>query len=122
MSAGGSASSDDDSFAAHNRIDQACDRFEAAWRVGERPRIEDWLASGKAASERAALLRELLMVELCWRERNGERPDRHEYLGRFGAPADVAGIMEVFGEGATATVGAAPANAVSPADPTKIGR
>ena len=24
-------------------VDQACDRFEAAWKAGERPRLEDYL-------------------------------------------------------------------------------
>ena len=28
------------------RVDAACDRFEAAWRAGQRPRIEDYLRDG----------------------------------------------------------------------------
>jgi hypothetical protein len=29
---------------ASERVDAACDRFEAAWRGGADPRIEDYLA------------------------------------------------------------------------------
>jgi hypothetical protein len=32
------------------RVDEACDRFEAAWNVGAPPRLEDFL--GPAMSER----------------------------------------------------------------------
>ena len=28
-----------------NRMDEVCDRFEAAWKVGLRPRIEDYLGA-----------------------------------------------------------------------------
>ena len=40
-------------------LDRACDRFEAAWRAGERPRIEDHLA-GMTEPLRSALLGELI--------------------------------------------------------------
>ena len=42
---------------AARRIDAACDRFEAAWRGGQAPRIEDFLDLA-AEAERPALLRE----------------------------------------------------------------
>jgi hypothetical protein len=64
------------------RVDQACDRFEEAWKAGERPRIEDFLAAAPEA-ERAALFRELLLLELFFRRRNGESPDLEEYQERF---------------------------------------
>ncbi len=44
------------------RVDAACDRFEAAWRAGLEPRIEDFLAVAEAA-DRPAMLRELLALE-----------------------------------------------------------
>jgi hypothetical protein len=31
-----------DSTELARAVDEACDRFEAAWRAGDRPRIEDW--------------------------------------------------------------------------------
>ena len=40
-------------------MDEACDRFEAAWRTGDRPRIEDFLG-GTTDSDRPVLLRHLL--------------------------------------------------------------
>ena len=40
-------------------VDEACDRFEAAWRAGAAPRIEEYLAEVEAA-DRVALLRRLL--------------------------------------------------------------
>src|SRR6516165_9303708 len=39
-------------------LERACDRFEAAWRAGLRPRIEDYLEEIPAAG-RATLQREL---------------------------------------------------------------
>ena len=30
-------------------VDEACDRFEAAWRAGDRPRIEDFLGGATDA-------------------------------------------------------------------------
>ncbi len=58
-----------------------CDRFEAEWRVGERPRIEDYLEL-VPESERAGLLRELILIELAW-SATGEAFKRQTYLSRF---------------------------------------
>ena len=44
-------------------IDEACDRFEADWAAGRRPRIEDALA-GIPEPGRPDLLRELLKLDL----------------------------------------------------------
>jgi serine/threonine-protein kinase len=49
--------------AEFERIVAVCDRFEAQWRRGERPQIEDFLA-GHPSISRPALLRELLALEL----------------------------------------------------------
>jgi eukaryotic-like serine/threonine-protein kinase len=64
------------------RIDAACDRFEAAWRAGERPRIEAALDDSDLA-ERPALLRELVALEIELRRGVGESPDRQDYRARF---------------------------------------
>src|SRR5207248_3413282 len=55
------------------QIVRACDRFEAAWRAGQRPRPEGYLgaASGPA---RAALLRQLLLLDWEYRRRAGDDP------------------------------------------------
>ena len=49
-------------------IDRLCDRFEAAWRSGDRPRFEDHLPVGDGPF-RAALKAELIAIELEWRRR-----------------------------------------------------
>jgi serine/threonine-protein kinase len=74
-----------------HRIDEACDCFEAAWARDPRPRLKDNLDAVEAPY-RAALLRDLLAVELNARRRLGERPDPAEYLRRFpdAAPAIAA--------------------------------
>src|SRR3954447_15696193 len=64
------------------RIDEACDRFEAAWKAGPPPRLEDYLDAAPVP-ERPALLRPLRAVELDYRRRRGERPSASEYRGRF---------------------------------------
>ena len=37
------------SFSAQDRLDRACDRFEASRRAGERPRIEEYYPSKKVS-------------------------------------------------------------------------
>jgi WD40 repeat protein/serine/threonine protein kinase len=65
-------------------IDQICDRFEAAWKTDQPPRIEDYLAE-TAEAQRSALLRELLPLEIAYRRRAGEYPQAEEYRIRFPA-------------------------------------
>jgi WD40 repeat protein len=83
-------------------IQAICDRFEADWKGGGRPRIEDRLVDA-AVPERASLLLELLAVELHWRRRAGERPAAHEYLERL--PDDAEAVHAAFGQ--TGTLGLA---------------
>ncbi len=60
------------------RVDQVCDRFEATWRSGTRPRIEDLLATaGLEAPWRHRLLTELVLIDL-------------EYSWRIGASTVIA--------------------------------
>jgi eukaryotic-like serine/threonine-protein kinase len=54
-------------------LDRACDRFEAAWRGGGRPRVEDHLER-LAGPLRSALRRELLALDLEWGRRVGGPP------------------------------------------------
>ena len=57
------------------RIDDACDRFESAWRSGDQPELESFLA-GFDGPARTQLLRDLLALELDLRLEQGEKPDR----------------------------------------------
>jgi tetratricopeptide (TPR) repeat protein len=77
-----------------SRINDDADRFEAAWRAGPRPRIEDYLAEAEPELQ-AALLDELLRVERELRRRDGEDPGPEEYSLRFSQHADL--IRAVFG-------------------------
>ena len=63
-------------------VDEACDRFEAAWRAGNRPRIEDFLGDTTDPGY-PVLLRYLLAVELDYRGGLGETPESSEYRRRF---------------------------------------
>lgn len=64
------------------RVDEACDRFEVAWRAGQRPRIEAYLIDS-TGPESTALLRELLALEIDLRLECGEKPTAEEYAARF---------------------------------------
>ena len=76
-------------------VDEACDRFEAAWRAGDRPLIEDFLG-GTTHSDRPVLLRHLLGLELDYRGGLGESPGPSEYRRRF--PGHEGLIESVFAE------------------------
>jgi tetratricopeptide (TPR) repeat protein len=73
-------------LSAAKRIDALCERFELAWQQavagGPRPRMEEFL-SGARGAEPAALLRELLALEVAYRRRLGETPQGQEYQARF---------------------------------------
>jgi serine/threonine-protein kinase len=80
--------------------DQECDRFEAAWRAGQRPCIEDHLAAVPEA-ERPPLLRELLLLEVDYRHLAGDHPQADEFLDRFPA-LDRSWLESVFSKSAPA--------------------
>jgi serine/threonine-protein kinase len=77
------------------RLVASCDRFEAAWRAGRRPRIEDELA-GVTESERPAWLQGLLVLELELRGPRGGQAMLQEYQTRFPDYAEV--VAAVVGE------------------------
>jgi serine/threonine-protein kinase len=95
------------------RVDRACDRFEADWNAGQRPRIEAYLADAPE-TDRPLLLRELLLLELEFRQGDGERPIPGEYRARF--PRDERLLNSAFEaagltEPAARPEGKGPANA-----------
>src|SRR5438067_368450 len=66
-------------------IDEACDRFEQAWKTGakdRRPRIKDYLVNMTGLA-RATLLRELVLLEVFYCRQGGESVSTQEYLCRF---------------------------------------
>jgi len=64
------------------RLNALCDRFERALQAGEQPRIEDFLVAEPSLT-RAAMLRELIELELDYRRQRGQQPDASEYEQRF---------------------------------------
>jgi len=81
------------SVEAFYRLDALCERFEGVWIAGRRPRLEELLAECDG-TERAALLHELLLLELDYRRRRGEQPAPREYEERF--PDDVVLVRATF--------------------------
>jgi serine/threonine protein kinase/tetratricopeptide (TPR) repeat protein len=75
------------------RVDGVCQRFEAEWRAGHGPRIEDFLAQADPP-QRVALFQELLALELELRRGGGDRPDPLDYQRRF--PEHASAIVAVF--------------------------
>jgi eukaryotic-like serine/threonine-protein kinase len=78
-------------FTLAERINHVCDRFESDWRTGKRPRLDDSLVNA-AHSERAALVRELLAIELHWRRKSGEQPAPSEYIEQFPGEAEAVHV------------------------------
>ncbi len=74
-------------------IDRIADEFEAAWRVGQSAKLEDYLAKA-TEDRRAALFPELVAVELQLRRERGEEPCPADYEARFAQYED--GIRAAF--------------------------
>jgi hypothetical protein len=66
---------------AWGRLEGMLKRFEAAWRRGERPALDDYLAAADA--ERQALLVELAQEDLEHRLKAGEPARVEDYLDRY---------------------------------------
>src|ERR1700731_3467802 len=82
MTASDSPQEAGDERSGDRRRVEVCVRFEKAWREGKRPGIEP-VCLEVPESERPALLRELLAVEVELRLAAGERPTPEEYSERF---------------------------------------
>jgi serine/threonine protein kinase len=78
---------DNISASLSDRIDQVCDRFEQAVQAGQSPRIEDFIADF-LESGRAALLAELIALEMDLALNRGQPVRFEEYLQRFPEFAD----------------------------------
>jgi ribosomal protein S27E len=65
-----------------HRVDDVCDRFEAAWKAGQRPPLDAYLGD-LPEEHRGRLLQELLAVELSYRRAASEQPEHDEYLRQF---------------------------------------
>jgi hypothetical protein len=68
--------------------DQLCDQFEADWKLGREPRIENALDAMPEPGRRA-LFHDLIELDLAYRNAAGTRLSREEYLARFPDYADL---------------------------------
>src|SRR5262249_2361105 len=82
------------SLALARQVDEVCDRFEDAWIEGRPPHIEEFLSEAPEQGQ-AALVRELLRIELEHRCRQGEQLTAEQYHHRF--PQHHALIDSVLG-------------------------
>ena len=63
-------------------IDAICSDFDARWRNGESPQLEEFLKRRELAATES-LLCELLKIELEYRRKRGDTPTSDEYQKRF---------------------------------------
>jgi serine/threonine protein kinase len=70
-----------------------CDQFEEAWRSGQRPRLEDFLAQAPTGA-RDTVLVDLLAIELQSRSQAAEQLSLDEYCHRF--PDHTAQVETLF--------------------------
>jgi eukaryotic-like serine/threonine-protein kinase len=96
-------------------VDATCDRFEAAFRAGRGPQIENYLVDVDASCRRP-LLRELLLLEIELSRRAAGSPRRESYRVRFPREADV--VDAAFAEAARDLPAARPVVAVAPVPKT----
>jgi hypothetical protein len=87
-------------------VDPAADRFETAWKAGQRPRIADHLA-GVPDTARAALLAELVLIDRHYQQRLGTPKRLEDYVGELreefaAAPEARARLEEEFPRAAAA--------------------
>jgi eukaryotic-like serine/threonine-protein kinase len=102
-------------------IDHTCDRFEAAWKTGQRPDPAEFLGAA-AGPVRAALLHQLLLLDWEYRRLAADDPCAADYHTRF--PGDTAVVADVSREmAAPAEQSAARPRDSGPADhPAERGR
>src|SRR5262245_23378238 len=74
------------------RVDEVCDRFEAAWKAGQQPHLEDYLGDTPEPG-RWVLLAELGVVVLQYRRLDGQTPALPEFQRRFPDHAERIGAL-----------------------------
>jgi formylglycine-generating enzyme required for sulfatase activity len=106
------------------QVEAAYQRFEADWRAGRRPLIEDHL-SELPVPVREALFPELLELELSCRRRAGELVQPEEFRQRFPDYAELIGLVfrQKTGEAVgSAVLGPDRTSSDASAAPTHLGR
>ncbi|HWL07397.1 MAG TPA: bifunctional serine/threonine-protein kinase/formylglycine-generating enzyme family protein [Planctomicrobium sp.] len=63
------------------QIDSICDAFESSWKEGSRPDLNDYLQATNLPLN--TLFVELVLVDVSYRQKQGENPTLQEYAERF---------------------------------------
>ena len=78
--------------------DRLCDRFEEAWKTGERPAIEQFLGA-MPESGRPALFRELLEMRYLWQKPIGlDETKLRSFLGEVPATSLETAVREAMAD------------------------
>jgi len=77
------------------QVDAVCMAFEAAWQAGGQPQLEAYLGRVQEPAH-SVLVRELILLDLEYRHRAGERPTVDSYCVRL--PEDAGVVRSVFSE------------------------
>jgi serine/threonine-protein kinase len=78
------------------QLDRVCNGFEAAWRSGRQPSLDEAL-TGVDDELYPVLLGELVLLDAYYRRQAGETPDLADYTARFPA-LDPAWLVAVFAD------------------------
>jgi serine/threonine-protein kinase len=84
-------------IAALERIDDICAEFERQWQTDSEPSIASMLNTDLAKDEQRVLLTELVLLDLDYRRRRGESPEKQTYLDHFSD--DALAVNAAFAEG-----------------------
>lgn len=83
-------------IAALEKIDDVCADYEKGWQRGEAQAIESLVDKHDEGLARSVLLAELIVLEVDYRRRRGEKPGIDEFLQRF--PEDAEVVQEALGD------------------------
>ena len=86
------------------QLEATCSQFEAHWRSGGRPSLDDSLA-GACAALYPVLRTELVLLDVYYRRQAGEQPNVHHYQARF-PDLDAAWLADALADSDTGTPGA----------------
>ena len=98
-------------------VDALCSEFEFELQSGKQPSIESYLAR-VSTSQQAALLKELLRIELWWRRNESPAPFLGDYKARFADQTDaIDAAFSAFNARFPSTAGDLPGQTIGFPDP-----
>ena len=110
---------DDNSFlppSQEGRIDAVCDRFERAWKAGQRPVVVDYLVD-VAEADRAFVRAELIALDIAYRKRSGEPATEADYDSSANHTDSLGQPAKTVNLDASSNAPAAPSPSENPTNP-----